>query len=269
MSTCGLTYAHYREILLRAQDAGYEFSGFAAPSSGRSLLLRHDVDVDPFAALPMASLEQEVGVSATYFVRVRSPYYNILSAAVKDALAALRDLGADIQLHFDPAGMHGLPPHWVQAEIAAEADVLQTVLPGHRITCVSFHRPGSVEIQHNTGRLLSAYDPRFVHDMKYVSDSAGRWREGCACTHIGRHERLHLLTHPIWWGETSRSVPDAVAAFHSRHAARMDEWLGAEIRSYTPVLAAPTETYPTLSLPPRLSDRSVSGTAKPALPVAR
>ena len=42
--------------------------------------------------------------------------------------------------------------------------------------------------------------------MKYISDSGivplsgqGRWREGCMCKHINKHNKMQVLIHPIFW----------------------------------------------------------------------
>jgi hypothetical protein len=34
---------------------------------------------------------------------------------------------------------------------------------------------------------------------KYLSDSGGRWREGCFCEWIGKEDLLFVNTHPVWW----------------------------------------------------------------------
>ncbi|MFH0778530.1 MAG: hypothetical protein V2A71_07865 [Candidatus Eisenbacteria bacterium] len=44
-----------------------------------------------------------------------------------------------------------------------------------------------------------AYTARFTKDFKYLSDSNGRWREGCLCEHLGKHKRICVLIHPFWW----------------------------------------------------------------------
>jgi hypothetical protein len=42
-----------------------------------------------------------------------------------------------------------------------------------------------------------------MEGFKYLSDSNGRWREGCVCGHLEEYERLCVLTHGWWWFETS------------------------------------------------------------------
>ena len=41
------------------------------------LILRHDIDYSPAAALRMAELEANLGVKATYFILFSSSYYNL------------------------------------------------------------------------------------------------------------------------------------------------------------------------------------------------
>ena len=45
-----------------------------------------------------------------------------------------------------------------------------------------------------------SYFPEFTEDMKYISDSGARWREGCMCNWIKNNEKkLYINTHPFWW----------------------------------------------------------------------
>jgi hypothetical protein len=53
------------------------------------------------------------------------------------------------------------------------------------------------------GFRYEAYTPRFMKGFKYLSDSNGKWREGCICGHLGRHDRLCVLIHGWWWFERS------------------------------------------------------------------
>ena len=49
------------------------------------------------------------------------------------------------------------------------------------------------------GLSYEASHERFMVHRKYISDSGGHWREGCACQWLGIENHLTILTHPIWW----------------------------------------------------------------------
>ena len=75
--SCGFTLGHYRELLHAARSGGYRFAHFDEPPRRGDLLLRHDVDLSLDAAVQMAELEAEEGVSATYFLMTESVFYNL------------------------------------------------------------------------------------------------------------------------------------------------------------------------------------------------
>jgi hypothetical protein len=76
----------YRTIPLREFDPDL-------PPRGATIVMRHDVDLDPMMALMMARLERSLGVSATYFLRwcTSTPYI------VKN----LRILGHEVGFHYE------------------------------------------------------------------------------------------------------------------------------------------------------------------------
>jgi hypothetical protein len=227
VTSCGFTYRHYGETLRQAREAGYAFAAFhEEPVDGRPfLLLRHDIDFSPELALPVARLEAALGIRSTVFVLPHA-HYNPLGAAYP-ALREIVGLGHHLGIHYDLAfyAAHGLPP---AETVAAEADAL----------AARFGTPVAVAAQHNPGRtprpegldlrpLLDAYGPAFTRETRYLSDSCQSWREGCFCGFLdpGRHPRLQVLTHPIWWSEDGRAADEALRAHTARRIAeaRHDE----------------------------------------------
>jgi len=53
--------------------------------------------------------------------------------------------------------------------------------------------------------VLDVYDPLFIDDMKYVSDSTQKWREGVVTSLLHRYDKIHLLTHEYYWSEDGHS----------------------------------------------------------------
>lgn len=233
MSSCALSVGHYADLLRAATGAGYSFRLFSAPESpGRAFYMRHDVDLDVFAARDMARLEAEAGVQATYFLMPTSCYYNLWSVPVREAAQEIESLGGDVQLHFDAGPFADLSMEALEEEIATQARWLGDLLGGKEITAVSFHRPLPAVVGTPLRRFTSTYAPRYFSEMRYISDSAGAWRDGCVCGLLGREERIHCLVHPIWWMAEGTEVPTVLGEFLARNVRVLDGWLRGEIRSY-------------------------------------
>ena len=205
---------------------GYEAVAFGdADPARRHLVLRHDVDMSLEAAAAMAALEAEHGLSATYFVLVRSEFYNAASATSRAALRSIRAAGHRIGLHFD-AALH--PADSLDDAAQAECALLEAAA-GAPIETVSFHRPPAGEIG-NRERLagrINAYAPRFVRAMGYCSDSRGAWYHGPPLEHpaVSTGRALHLLTHPLWWMGEGSTPTEKLRRFLGRRSAILDREL--------------------------------------------
>lgn len=196
------TLTAYRALVERFAELRYRIVHYAdVGPAERHLILRHDVDMDLGRAVRLAELEAGMGVSASYFVLLRTEMYNLFSAAGQNALQRLVVLGHQVGLHFDAALY---PPERADLEAAADREcaVLEG-LTGQRVETISFHRPAPA-LQGLSGLFagrLHAYDPRFFSDIGYCSDSEGRWRFGHPLAHeaVADGRALQLVTHPIWW----------------------------------------------------------------------
>ena len=63
------------------------------------VILRHDVDYSPAAALTLAEQEASRSVTATYFLLPGSPYYNLLDPHHSGVARALAEMGHEVGLH--------------------------------------------------------------------------------------------------------------------------------------------------------------------------
>ena len=204
------TLPSYKHMLSTFMDMGYEFTDYShVDAMKKQVVLRHDVDFSPAYALTIAQVENELGISATYFFLVRSTFYNILSPEVERIVREIRDLGHAIGLHFDAALY---PDDRAKAEAAAERECqILAQVAGSEIESISFHRPAShlVGLAGLFAGRLHTYDPKYVKEIGYCSDSRGEWRFGPPFeTDAVREGRaLHLLTHPIWWFSPERQSP--------------------------------------------------------------
>ena len=228
------TLSGYRALMTALGGRGYVATGFAdAQPEAKHLILRHDVDMSLDAAVALAEVEAEMGLSAHYFVLLRSELYNPLSPAAVAAMQRLSSLGHRIGLHFDAAA-HAVGA--IDRAVEGECAVLES-LTGRPVTMVSFHRPAPELLGHAAplGGRAHAYQPRFFSDMGYCSDSRGRWGHGHPLEHpaVAEGRALQLLTHPIWW---TREVGEGVVP-------RLDRFVGERTEVLRTELAANCEPY--------------------------
>ena len=200
MRTIPFTFDGFAALIAALRAKGYTFADFAsADSAQRHLILRHDVDMSLDAAAEMAAFEARNGIAATYFVLVRTEFYNPFSEAGRRALRAIRSAGHHIGLHFDAALHSG---HEIESAAARECELLEAAADAP-VNAISFHRPapGHFAAADRLAGRLSAYGPRFVTAMGYCSDSRGGWHRGdpLESTAVVEGRALQLLTHPIWW----------------------------------------------------------------------
>lgn len=210
------SYDYYRKLLRVLQETFDVRTLSEYPecrSSGeRVAIVRHDVDVCMERAVELARLEHQVGVRSVYMVNPDTPLYDIDDE--RERLFEIRDLGHEIGLHCDLTSMtndarndeldvdRGLSrreeKHVEDARRRLESIGLDS------ITSLSFHRPVTRVLEGPpmiTG-MVNAYSSALM--SAYISDSAGRWREGPPIQTIPAPapDVLQVLTHPVWWAET-------------------------------------------------------------------
>jgi hypothetical protein len=198
------TYNAYEEILSLLKENRYEVCNYETyPSSNHCVILRHDVDFSLEAALRFAELEYKNGFQSTYFILLSTSFYNPLHKKASDILKEIKVMGHDIGLHFDEANYSISTKkeviHYVQKEVSIMSQAL-----GMEINTVSMHRPSKwvleADVQFDT--VINAYGKEFFDGFKYLSDSRMHWREDIyQVIESKAYKRLHILTHPIWYGK--------------------------------------------------------------------
>jgi hypothetical protein len=185
--------------------------GAAGASIGRSwyresraraqVVLRHDIDFSLELALRLARIECSAKVQATYFVHVRSPFYNVFSRQGVAALEEFADLGHAVGLHADLQG----PAAQMPGQVVEQLDVLTRMFPRAITEIVSIHRPRTLSLDLSTLKLPAGirhtYESEFISDGRYLADSGGRWGESGVVwpTLVNGAKLLQLLVHPVWW----------------------------------------------------------------------
>ena len=104
---CEFSLDHYIEILIESKRLDYSIYSFSdwinseVPKlPGRTIILRHDIDVSVNSALTMAEIEVDYGVTSTFFCRLHSSYYNLRDAGTAGLMAKL-STNSEIGLHYE------------------------------------------------------------------------------------------------------------------------------------------------------------------------
>lgn len=211
---CSWQFAHYRECLSAAHSLGYELTTFRDyhrnSRKKKLIILRHDIDFSVPRALEFAKIERDLGIEATYFVRLHSPAYNPFEYKAYLILKEIQQMGHELGLHFEVFDFQAATGEDLIDIFRREKGALENILG---VTLVSAAQHGDYtrvgpDYSHHfftqvnpkqVGIKYHTFDDRFFRQMKYISDSSGHWREGCMCQHIGKHPRMQILTHPCWW----------------------------------------------------------------------
>ena len=202
--SCDFTLRHYAEILKAALENDYSvvsMKDYNAQLPRRYVVIRHDLDVTIGRALSMSTIEYEHKCTATYLVRLHARHYNPLSFDSAHVLRTILKEGHEIGLHFEPGMMDYLdipPHHYLLAAGMFLSQMLQT-----DITTLTQHYAGTRTIELPPACFLDGWQDLTGENgrngAKYLSDSGGRWREGCLCQWLGKVDAIHATIHPRWW----------------------------------------------------------------------
>ena len=213
------TYAAYGKLIALLREKGYSFSNYENyKQHDKVVILRHDVDMDLQKALELARYESSLGVHSTYYILISSDFYNAFSKKNVDLINEISNLGHDIGLHFDEEKYKDSAD--MILELEREVDLLESFI-NQKINSVSMHRPSQKTLDDDWiirgGNVINSYSKVFFHDFKYVSDSRCNWREDIyEIVNSGKYERLHILTHPIWYNQKERSTKQILSDFIKR-----------------------------------------------------
>ena len=222
---------HYRFLLRRAKEVGYDLPqvkdvAFGVPD-GRWFLIRHDVDITPFAAETMAEVEAAEGVLTTYYYRLHAPYYNLMDGKALASVQRVAAMGHEVGLHYEPGFFleQGQDPvEGTRRDIKTFEDLI-----GSKTHTIAQHQPAQGPLLEEISKEHPcAYHRALVRDVPYFGDSGFHWREGCVCTKLGEHDRLHTLIHPHSWVVSGKPWQDVLR----HYAADLSQRLHGEMEQY-------------------------------------
>ena len=211
---------HSRWQILRLCDA------FAKPFKPDSLILRHDIDISPLLALPVAEIENSFGIRSTYFVGLHL-YYNLHYPGHADVIRKLAEMGHEIGFHYDGVLYPGNEAALEQnlALLDRHIQILQDICSS-RIVSIARHNPSIAKEGDpfkTAVKYFNAYDERLFQNTIYISDSCGAWRAGGLgpCWHEPSPKRLYLLIHAEQWAD--RTDAHRMARFEIMRQRAMSE----------------------------------------------
>jgi hypothetical protein len=228
------THASYERLLVLARRQ-YAFRRFDDFDRGEIFVLwRHDLDFAVLDALPLARMEADAGVAATYFVHLHSSFYSPFDEKNLRAVREIAALGHAIGLHFDFEAAAVRDEADLQAKVAQEAAMMEAQY-GVPARALSFHNPTPASLAYDGERyagLVNTYAAYFRQQVAYCSDSNGHWRfdrlEDVLLRPATRP--LQVLTHPTWWTKEVMSPSEKVRQAIASNAAAL-------VQEYSAILA--------------------------------
>lgn len=197
------TLAHYGEILARIQQTHQVLSFRDAHRLGRDILgierfliLRHDVEFSLTSALRLAEEDHAAGVHSTFFL-LHTSDYNIFEEEGAAIVRRILELGHDIGLHYDAALFEKMG---VDAEAVARQQIaLMERFWNTKVYAMSSHMPMRSGKTFSLPGVIDTYDPLYLQEIKYLSDSTQVWREGVVTDLLAHYPHIHLLLHENYW----------------------------------------------------------------------
>lgn len=213
------TIKAYLELLKILKKEGYNFCLYNESGKfGKSVIIRHDVDISIEKALEMAIIENKMGVKSTYFILLSTNFYNIFSKQSFKKLQEIILLGHEIGLHFDEKRYDIKNIDEMKRYIKIESSILGKLL-NINVKVVSMHRPSSFVLENdiNFNNIINTYSSKYFKEMKYISDSRMNWREDPnEIIKSGNHKKLHILIHPFWYSTKNESMKYKLKEFLSK-----------------------------------------------------
>ena len=185
--TCNFTLKHYEEICNTIAKSQYEVCFFNNYLSDYKniLILRHDIDQSLEQSLKIAAIENKYNIKSTFFLWLRSPFYNIFEKNYTDIIYNIIKLGHQIGLHFDESVYKIENEIDLNEYVDEEVNIIKSFFHLD-IYAVSMHRPSKWLLNNDIklDKYINTYGKRFFKEFKYFSDSRRQWKEGCICNKI-------------------------------------------------------------------------------------
>ena len=215
---CNFTLKHYEEICNVIAKSQYKVSFFndCFLNFNNILVLRHDVDQSLEQSLKIAIIENRYDIKSTFFLWLKSPFYNIFEKKYTDIIYDIIKLDHQIGLHFDESIYKIENEKELNKFVGKEINLIKTYF-NINIYAISMHKPSKWLLNNDVklDKYINTYEKRFFKDFKYFSDSRRQWKEGCICNKIDvrKYNKLHILIHPFWWVDKDINFNERMSDF--------------------------------------------------------
>ena len=216
------TFGSYENLIKLIRQSGYCVTGYSSYAGiERPCIIRHDVDMSLSVAAKFAELEANLRsgpVTSTYFVLLSSDLYNPYSKKNIQHLKTIMNAGHEIGLHFDEKKYmmeEDFDEAYMKESVRREVGILAEIIE-KPVLSVSMHRPSKkfLDTEMIFDGLINSYSKVFFNQFKYISDSRMNWREDVeGIVSLKKESGLHILTHPIWYGENDRTILEVMLNF--------------------------------------------------------
>ena len=172
-------------------------------------IIRHDIEYSLDRAVELAKIENNLGISASYFFQLRNNCYNAISDVNVAKIKKINNLGHKIGLHVYLGDRYTNEKERLKQYVSDDIQILEKVL-GFPVDRYSYHRPSKdvLKLQLNIPGKINAYDEKYFtifgsnkkEKVVYLADSNHRWKYGSiADLRYKNVQRLQVLFHPFSW----------------------------------------------------------------------
>jgi len=204
------TQKNYRKLLeLAIKTRKFVNYDDVTEAHGNEVWWRHDVDFSLERSLELAKIENEYGLSTTYFFLLHSENYNILGEESRSIVKQIIQLGHKIGLHFDTSYYGICDINILEKYLRLESATLHDYF-NVEVKVFSFHNPNKFALsckEYIYADMINTYAAKFQNEVNYCSDSNGYWRHKRLEDVLNDKNlgQLQVLTHPVWWTENIMS----------------------------------------------------------------
>ena len=230
------TYSFYKDLIHQIKRNDYTITDYFDNCDKKRCILRHDIDFSIEKSLTFAKLEHELGVKSTYFVLLKTNFYNPLSKESISMLKEIISLGHDIGLHFDEKSYDENDN--LVSKIVEEAKILSNQL-NYELKVVSMHRPStkSIDADFQIPNMVNSYSKYFFKSFKYISDSRKNWKENpFEIVESGKYNHLHILTHAFWYHDEETTIKSDIVSFINKSQDERIVFLKDNLRDFDDIL---------------------------------
>ena len=206
----------YKKYLILAKKYKYNFISFLnfekkKNLKNKSIILRHDVDIDLNLAVEFAKIENKLNIKSTFFVMINNNLYNLFSKNSKKIIKKILSYGHDIGLHHDISFNKSYNLKIIKKNIDKEIKFFNDVY-SYKIRYVSFHKPEKFLLKKRVinKNFVSVYNKEYIfgENIRYISDSGAFWKEEPLDKILKNNQKkiIHLLIHPELWFFSNKKI---------------------------------------------------------------